>query len=316
MCLVKSGVARLFRSHSLRAAFTLVELLVVIAIIGVLVALLLPAIQAAREAARRAQCMNNVRQLGLAIHNHESAKGIFPIGADPKTELAWTVFVMPYFEEGIISDSIPRNSSAYNSAAKNRPTLNKVAPFLCPSQGEHVRSNLSNTSDEIDGQKPFTLHYYGVLGPDGFNTQSNDRYPVFENRHGGVALTGILTRSRKGVKVKDVIDGTSKTFLLGEISMTDWPYYRGWNRGATQKDSADPDGSAIGSSKNVLQQLNTFDPQYSVSEYNDGDFGSMHPGGAVFLFADGSARFVSDDTSLMVLLALASRDGSEVVSSQ
>src|SRR5690606_13430421 len=129
--------------------FTLVELLVVIAIIGVLVALLLPAIQAAREAARRTQCLNNCRQLGVAFHNHHSARGEFPTGGNSVSQLAWTVYVLPYVEQSNVQNIMDLGKGGYLDDDKHVPQLNRVDLFLCPSQPEHEQSNLG--TDLIDG---------------------------------------------------------------------------------------------------------------------------------------------------------------------
>ena len=310
-----------FRPAAVRrpAGFTLVELLVVIAIIGVLVALLLPAVQAAREAARRSACTNNLRQLGIAFHNYHSAKGSFPPGGDSKSQLAWTVYSLPYYEQGNVYNITDRGAGNYLEADKNVPQFTRVDVFLCPSQPEHVRSNLgvppSGGTDQIDGIAPFTLHYYGVMGPKGTNGYSNSLYdivpPSGSEQHGGHALQGILLRDDP-VSVKDVTDGTSNTYMVGEISWTGFGGYRGWGRGSSiLKKAVDGEnrGSAEYATKNVVTTINLGPPAI----FNDAAFGSEHPQGANFLFGDSRVMFLQDAIDLSLFLALASRNGEEVV---
>jgi prepilin-type processing-associated H-X9-DG protein len=288
-----------------------VELLVVIAIIGILIALLLPAVQAAREAARRSQCLNNERQIGLALQNHHAARKAFPAGGISNAELAWTAYSLPYFEEGVIEKTINFQTGDYLSADKNGPQLNRVAVFLCPSQSDNERSNLgvppSGNTDQINGQAPYTNHYVGIMGPKGNNPYTGVAYLVKTGtgeNHGGHAQQGVMLKD-KPIKVKDITDGSSKTFVVGELSWTGYASYRGWGRGPSITSSGNKSSEA--NIKNFVQPINSG----SAPNFNDGAFGSVHAGGAHFLFADGSARFISDTTSLAVLLSAASRNSSE-----
>ena len=291
--------------------FTLVELLVVIAIIGVLVALLLPAVQSAREAARRTQCANNLRQVGLALQNYHAAFGKFPMGGSSETQLAWTAYTLPYFEQLAIHDLIDFSPGNYLSNDKNGPQMVRVPQFLCPSQ-ELERSNLielNPTSDDlIDGQAPYTLHYYGIMGPKGYNRYAGNQLYDFlvgaKEQHGGHALQGVLLRD-KAISIRRITDGTSNTFAVGELSWTGYVNYRGWGRGSSLANA-----SAEPSTKNLSQGINLGPPSF----FNDAGFGSEHPGGTHFLCADGSTHFMHDATELQILLAAASRDGDEPIS--
>jgi len=286
--------------------FTLIELLVVIAIIAILIALLLPAVQSAREAARRAHCANNLRQLGLGVLNHETAQKTLPVGVSGTSQLAWTVYVLPYVEQGSLFNQFDLREGDYTKAEKNRPNLTRVNIFLCPSSSIE-RSNLGNDQDLLDGQKPFTTHYYGNLGPKGTNPRTGRPYLDDGNSselHGGYGLQGTLLKDRP-VRIASIRDGTSNTLLIGEGSHSEGKRFRGWARGATLGEA----GSRVasGSSKNLVQQINRGDP----AKFNDGFFGSHHPSGAHFVFCDGHVQFLSDETDLGALLVMASRDGLE-----
>jgi prepilin-type N-terminal cleavage/methylation domain-containing protein/prepilin-type processing-associated H-X9-DG protein len=210
---------------TLRRAFTLVELLVVIAIIGVLVALLLPAVQSARESARRTQCNNNLKQIGLAIHNFEGTYGIFPAAAtrvdtDPWMHgPTWWIYTMPYMEQQNTYSKItfPRNTfwlgSTGAEALANKEIWRNVhfGYMECPS-GTNVVARFSNSSasNDIGYQRPF---YTCILGasphPTAMNANSQFRGPVSDG--------GVITLAR-GQRISTITDGTSNTIMVGENS--------------------------------------------------------------------------------------------------
>ncbi len=305
-----------------RLAFTLVELLVVIAIIGILIALLLPAVQAAREAARRLQCSNNLKQIGLALHNYHASLQVFPPGGTHagvtdvtprwRTDVAgWTVAVLPYMELGNQHGEFDFSTN-FNSAHNSQAALTPVPTYLCPSAKEQWAADHRYY---VGGQKQATFHYQGVSGPVGVNPTTGQPYQTLrplDTTHSDFGVQGVLTRSRC-VAIRDIRDGTSNTFAVGELS---------WS-GATGEG---PDGSfppgpyhayhrTSGSSWTVVYQ-SVMNPMHSRSykptqDWNAVSFGSDHPGGANFLLADGSVRFVSESINFSVYLAAASRDGSE-----
>jgi prepilin-type N-terminal cleavage/methylation domain-containing protein len=288
-----------------RKAFTLVELLVVIAIIGILVALLLPAIQAAREAARRTQCNNQMKQLGVALHNYHDTFNLFPPGGlSAGNRLAWTVLILPFIEmEAMHSlvDFNARTGNGYDAAAVNINTL-KPAPYLCPSA---VRAkSFENGSTTI-----YTTHYYGIMGPKGTNTSTGTNYSADNagDTHGGFATQGVLLR-RDSVRFADILDGTSNTFLVGESSYS--RSLTGQNNTSFRKWYRGNDSTASGGTKNIVYGINVM-PYNGSNNFNDISFGSEHPGGCMFVRCDGAVRFVSQDVDLGVYKATASRDGSE-----
>jgi len=264
---------------SSRRAFTLVELLVVIAIIGVLIALLLPAVQAAREAARRMQCTNNLRQLGLAAHNYHSALNCFPpgfmlVGLSGGTPggWAWGVFLMPYIEQSPLRNKLSVTKYTLEEVV-NDPTLvlmlqTDLSVFRCPSS----LIGPLRTHKGAPNPKVASANYTCCRGFYSFSGTTH-----LTKRNNGMFYGESATR------IQDVTDGTSNTFALGERtafgdSLQDdgsWPSWCG------------PGGGGA---------MNTVSSAVSdkVNSTSNGAFSSQHPGGAVFCFADGSARFIAE----------------------
>ena len=294
-------------SHSRqRRGFTLVELLVVIAIIGVLIALLLPAVQQAREAARRMQCSNQLKQIGLAMHNYHDTHQKFPAGAmHIGNGLPWLVKILPFVEQGSLYDQF--NMNLHNWSSNTPAGQNSVAMYFCPSGTDRTANYAPSGTTNIE-----TTHYYGVAGPKGTNPVTSTAYRYDENPtdkpdfYGGYALQGVLGLYEKmgHIAFRDITDGTSNTLVVGEISQkgvaTHYrPWYRGGNGGEVQ--------SATGGFKNVDYGINVPTGQWmSIS------FGSNHPGGAQFVRCDGSVSFQTETMALAAYKALASRDGGEV----
>ncbi len=297
--------------------FTLVELLVVIAIIGILIALLLPAVQAAREAARRTQCVNNMKQIGLALHNYHDTHKVFPPGALWAHDLPWRgppspnpergsvlMFLLPFVEQGPLYDAIDFRSaqSVYaqfiDPPANTKRVRNVIIPaYTCP-------------SDTHQGLVPNTnrgAHNYSAnYGPTGVG-QGNPRCPCpnsynsFRPKpsgHGAHNPTGPFTRwgNRFVCRMADVTDGLSNTIFFGEVLVDCSVHVRnGWARsnngqGLTSTlipinyDSCAPNVSAAGGD-GCAARCNW------VTEFG---FKSRHPGGANFLLGDGSVRFLSE----------------------
>lgn len=297
-----------------RAGFTLVELLVVITIIGILIALLLPAVQAAREAARRMQCTNNLKQLGLALHSYHETFSLFPPAGFTDDSFGWAVWVMPYFETRALQGVLDL-TEVYYSDTNKLAAMTRVSTFLCPSQPDertqHFRISGNLTRERYDDNgvwtEVYTIHYQGVAGAKGTNPVTGRDYPFDPGSSpvsGGFALGGVLYRDIS-VRIADITDGTSNTYMVGELSWADSGVFRMWPRGCSS--------DACASSKNVLNGINQAAYANYLQDFSDVGFGSEHPGGANFAMADGSVRFVSENIHLGILKATASRNGNEIV---
>lgn len=313
-----------------RQAFTLVELLVVIAIIGVLVALLLPAVQAAREAARRSSCSNKIRQLAIGLHNHHDTMNQFPAGAQanvykvPRTDTnwirgtSWIVFILPYIEQQNLYDKY-RFDLAYNSNENAAVGANVIPTLYCPS-GPDAKKYLDTNAPLTNN--PGT-HYYGIMGPAGTQTDPtvinfNGTEYSYRNGeqtgNGAWSYHGILSQYRdepgsistgRIVRIADVIDGTSNTLMLGENSRQvpagKSHHYRTWIRG---------NNGGSGTCKNVTVPINT-EFYNGSNNFNHIAFGSQHPAGCTFALADASVKFVSQNIDLYLYMVLASMNGGE-----
>lgn len=297
-----------------RSAFTLVELLVVIAIIGILVALLLPAVQAAREAARRSQCVNNLRQLALAAQQYEGTKRVMPPGGRSEGNmLSWHALILPNIEEQAIADKINYKQVGCVQTPNHQLAMQPIEMFFCPSLYDgkldgvpEARRSIFDSS-KYRGVQAYTHHYEGVAGAKGYNPSARQDYewaPDHEacgspEAYDGVATNGVLYRDSK-VKLSDVTDGTTHTLLIGEQLFGD----SAWIAGIT---TAPYWPCNMACCKNVKFGIN-FEPW---APWNDRSFASVHPGGANFAYTGGSVDFLSEDIDITTYLALASRNGEE-----
>jgi prepilin-type N-terminal cleavage/methylation domain-containing protein len=298
-----------------RRAFTLVELLVVIAIIGVLVALLLPAVQAAREAARRMSCQNNIKQLSLAMHNYHDSLGQLVSGCISMNGTSWTVLMLPYIEQRNLHENFDFSPGIYTTNMGIRRAQNgltKVPMFLCPSSPAQKMMMPAPSyplpADLINGNiPPFTLHYFINMGPKGQSPAGQTYEHRSVGSHGGFSQQGVCEINSK-YKFKDITDGTAFTFLLGENSRHDTKYgsrFRNWMRGCDNSGADEICGC-----RNYVNAINT-PVLASATTFNDIAMGSQHPAGANFSLCDGTVRFVSQNIDLGIYKATSSRNGEE-----
>lgn len=298
------------RRHRARRAFTLVELLVVIAIIGVLIALLLPAVQSAREAARRAQCSNNLKQLGLACHNYHDVHKQFPPGflrgtstsaaADLRECWGWHVFLMPFIEQTALYDLLsPAQYRLDQVCAKLNPAVpnpvaalqTRVEGFICPSDANdgiahadrHFGGGEGTAAAGLGNWRPGLTNYVGNRGVrDRPRDAPDDCWGIFHYD------------SRVGIS--RITDGTSNTIMIGERDSRrcragSWIGVRQPN---------DHGGRSIW--YNLAHGRTVINAPLAVYAWNNDKgcgegFSSMHPGGAQFALCDGSVRFISETVS-------------------
>jgi prepilin-type processing-associated H-X9-DG protein/prepilin-type N-terminal cleavage/methylation domain-containing protein len=272
-------------------AFTLVELLVVITIIGILIALLLPAVQAAREAARRMSCTNNLKQVGLALHLYHDSMQTFPpgdtsLGGAGAPYWSWSALILPYLEGGGISSQINYTAS-FNDPTNWQVIEYFVPTYQCPSCTLRLSGGISGKPGDKD---------YAETSYSGICDHTNDAWwgPVL-SRSSGVLFV------RSHVRTADIADGTSQTLMVGETIPYANPYPY-------------PSGTEVGHGWAAGNRITTY---YGINRNPDGvnlvpgeeesPVQSKHPGGANFTFADGHVAFLSDNIQQGTLQALTTR---------
>lgn len=317
-----------------RIGFTLVELLVVIAIIGILVALLLPAIQAAREAARRSQCQNNLKQLGIAFLNYEQAKKQFPLSikrADTTTGRGlnnWAPFVLAYLEEGNLVQGYNLNEDWWREPNRNI-VQNFLAVLLCPSTPDQHR-----IQDKPESSPPNKTGACGdYFTPAGVNIEINNSLSTDQQfPTTGVDLRGVIRwdeDKNKKNRIANITDGTSHSIMVAECAGREDVWRRGvkYDVNYTGSPKVRARGGAWATSDNAYEIGSraandaAFGPiPGTVSINNSNEWGhcfySFHPGAANFTFADGSVRTISESIELRTLAELVTRAGGEVIDSE
>lgn len=297
-----------------RSALTLIELLVVIAIIGVLVGLLLPAVQAAREAAWRTQCSNKLKQLGLAFHNYHDAHRVLPpcnsyagtLGnpnamANVGMHRSWTVGLLPYLEEVALWDRIDQRID--NFQTPNLPIIQQnLSAVLCPADAD-AATPLTRADDAWN--IPLGLTNYAVCVGDHHNGYDlgNGHDPVWCNFvNSAQTVRGIMCRYAWSARFREITDGLSRTFFLGEV-VPKWCSWQDWGHQSFSTTAYPINHRNL---EFALGQLSPGDPEYSIA------FRSLHSGGAYFLLGDQSVSFVSEEIDPVIYRALASRAGGEL----
>ena len=320
--------------NSARGGFTLIELLVVVAIIAVLISLLLPAVQQAREAARRTQCKNNLKQIGLGLHNYHDIHRLFPpgwIAVDNGVQIphygingaGWGTMILPMIEQQNVYNLFDPNLAIHdpaNAAFIDHP----LAVFRCPSDPQPDKWEISviphhshsgrlpllasdrTSFEKADhpGEVLVQLPIANYIGS--FGTEELDGC---ENRPGTAPVTvrgqcvgdGMLYHN-SSIRIRDFTDGTTNTYMIGErVTRVELGWYSTWVGMVAEGDEAFQ--RILGSADHVPN-----DPKAHFD-----DFSSQHPGGAQFCLGDGSVRFISEQIDHGLYQALATITGGEVV---
>ncbi|MBA4032671.1 MAG: prepilin-type cleavage/methylation domain-containing protein [Planctomyces sp.] len=338
---------------SRKSGFTLIELLVVIAIIAILIALLLPAVQQAREAARRTQCKNNLKQLGLALHNYHDNSLVFPPGwigynannsANAFSGWGWNAMILPFLDQAPLYNTIQPSRSMFD-ATGTAPNINTTAvgaqlgALRCPSDvGSATITNSPSTATgttPANSTVPFGRSTYpGVLGF--YNNGTN----IIGCDGASATIPGTLTTANfrgifaenSRVGIRDMTDGTSNSIVVGErytpasdnISGT---YYRGHGAWAGAFNRVDAFGvsSAVGDTVHRINSsitstgVSTNTPVNALTAASNGPrgqttgFSSMHTGGAHFLLGDGTVRFISENIDVSIYRNLSQVNDGNVV---
>ncbi|MDY0170257.1 MAG: DUF1559 domain-containing protein [Thermoguttaceae bacterium] len=292
-----------------RRAFTLVELLVVITIIGILIALLLPAVQSAREAARRLQCSNNVKQIGLALHNYHTAHNIFPPGAFfGLNRGSIMIRLLPYIEQQALYDQFDFKTNTDTQAAANSYALGGtvIATYVCPSDSVRGKIGSKGVHNYAASQGPTPHHGNTSCWCE---NNWNEYTPEPKVNQAGV-FHGPFTRDPIATSVADCRDGLSNTIYFGEVLPECSDHNRaGW---AWTNNCQGFGHTHIPINYDTCQTSGDFCNQKCNWSTEKG-FKSRHPGGAMFLLGDGSVHFISETIDHWNYQRLGNKADGEVV---
>ncbi len=304
------------KRYSRSAGFTLIELLVVIAIIGILIALLLPAVQKVREAANRLKCANNLKQIGLALMNYHDSYGAFPPSQISKAPThSWSAFVLPYLEQDNLARAY-RWDVAWNNQANQPVVTTPLAVMQCPS------TPALNRFDNLGGSRTAAAGDYAAVASVASSLAARkDLLPVRP-----ASLLGVPSKD-EAVRLTDVRDGSSNTVMITEDAGRPVHYLHSGMGPA----NSDPGGGNVAVTNGRVLGAGWADPTADIPLHgftpdglhapgpcpinctNNNETFSFHPGGVNAVFADGSVRFVSATIHIDTYAALITRDGGEVI---
>jgi prepilin-type N-terminal cleavage/methylation domain-containing protein len=293
-------------------ALTLVEVLVVMAIVGTLVALLLPAVQSVREAGRRLQCQNHLRQIALAMQNYHDAHNSFPYGVNAGWGQSWSAYLLPYVDQSAWAARVPWSEEGWwrgtdaRSRALQELVRAQISLFRCPSQGEPLTSDLNQMSDR------YVTNYLACAGGD---AARDNLGPGGMDRSNGMFRAALFKHKPQApTRMRDVTDGTSDTLMVGESLFEVGDDVGCWicDRFYLYHPNADS-GDGMDFSEALGSTFYPMNLRTGREEHRECAFSSHHMGGSQACFADGSTHFLQDSMDLAVWRAVGSMRQHDVV---
>jgi prepilin-type N-terminal cleavage/methylation domain-containing protein len=339
-------IDRSHRRRAFRPGFTLIELLVVISIIAVLIALLLPAVQSAREAARRIQCANNLKQMGIALHAYHDAVEAFPSSfwrrsdnANGVNRHSWMAMILPYTEQTPVYNAInfsvgvrgvggqtlalgdPNVDGQMNATA----CMTLIKTFICPSDPAPDYSTILRQDAGVGptGNSGPKISYNGSWGDNYYTDADTNAFswpnPPFlrgNNYGSGGTLTGFMNRYGDTTSIRDTTDGTSNTFIVGEVLFESCDWFTWPNPNGTCAGSMVPINWKI-TDHILIDDSTALDPSTFHSSGNwlvGFGFRSAHPGICQMLFADGRVTAIKESIDRVTWRSLSTRNQGEIIS--
>lgn len=325
--------------HRKKRGFTLIELLVVIAIIAVLIALLLPAVQQARESARRTQCKNNLKQIGLAVHNYESTFGMFPPSrinlSGPTFQVSWQTMVLPYMDQAPLANSYNKNLNWFHTT--NDPiTTTKLNAYICPSSPSGNVLPTSALYSAITSATRTDQPLWGYCDYGSINAVRN-AFIVASGLPsiGTKDAMGAMGRGPGGTRIAEIMDGTSNTILIAEDAGRPRQFIKnlpglnprvgnvafgtpftadGWGWADINSGFSVDGADVLGNQNNTSSSgTPTIVGTCAMNCTNDSEMYSFHTGGGQALLADGSVRFLSENISGATFVGLITLNAGDIV---